>query len=149
MACEIRVTKPTRKDLAHYADIIHEEMGFTREEALAYLSRKKRDNMLMVTIDGKPAGFLNFLRRGKTIYIRDIDVAERNRRKGLGSALLRGLDAMAIRQGMERLGCHINIDNEVSIRFFTANGFERIRVVKGFYDGKFDAYLFAKRLRNG
>jgi ribosomal protein S18 acetylase RimI-like enzyme len=126
--------------------MIHDEMGFTQAEALKYLSRKKVDNMLMVTLDDVHAGFMNFKRRGRSVYLCDIDVAERHRRNGLGSALLQELEVLEARQGMKRIRCHVNVDNEASMKFFAKNGYERVRLVKGFYAGECDAYLFMKSL---
>lgn len=79
--------------------------------------------------DGKPAGFLTFHRKGRTMDL--ISIACRVRGKGVGTALVRSLVRLARRQGCTRLRVATTNENLEALRFYQARGFSIRKIRAG------------------
>ncbi len=65
----------------------------------------------------------------KTLYIDDINVSEKARRKGVGSALLNACRAIAEKRGCYNVTLNVWSFNEGAIAFYEANGFLPQRMI--------------------
>jgi len=65
----------------------------------------------------------------KTLYIDDINVSEKARRKGAGSALLSECRAIAARAGCYNVTLNVWQFNQGAIAFYEANGFSPQRMI--------------------
>jgi ribosomal protein S18 acetylase RimI-like enzyme len=79
----------------------------TEDEARAFLADD--DTIMLVAFDDEePVGFVlaYVLRRrhgdARQLFVYEVGVAESHRRRGIGAALLRGLEALAVGNGIER-----------------------------------------------
>ena len=93
------------------------------------------------------AGYAIFFYAGGEGEIESIAVREKDRRLGVGNALLSLLFAEARRQQACRIFLEVRESNESAIRFYEKNGFASVGVRKGFYEGPIeDAVLMRKEL---
>ena len=140
---EIKVTGVEEKDIPDYADIIRGEMGYSHEEAVAYLREKNLGHMLMISVDGEAVGFLNYSRKGDACYIDDLDVAESGRRCGYGTLLLQHLER-ADGTSDARIWLHVNEENEDARKFFARNGYRTAGRVENYYAEGCHAIVYEK-----
>ncbi len=70
-----------------------------------------------------------------------------DRRRGLGSQLLRWLEAVAIESGASMIRLEARSDNAAAIAFYERHGFRLEGVVLGMYHGAEDGVRLVKRLR--
>lgn len=142
---QFKISNVDDNNIKSYAGIIHEEMGFTIEEAICYLREKDLNKMLCIEADGKPVGFLNYSVDGGTIYIGDLDVADKFRRKGYGSALLRHLEQTR-GKGRKKMRLHVNVDNDPAIKFYLKNKYHEKERIENYYADGVHALVFEKTL---
>jgi len=85
---------------------------------------------LLAERDGTPAGFALFFQsystwRGRPgVYLEDLFVDEAHRRRGVGTALLRRLAALAVERGCARLEWAVLDWNEPAMAFYRTLGAE-------------------------
>ena len=98
-----------------------DDYDFTGETVLVW----ERDS-------GSPGGFISFSLRPwaegcdatPVPYIEGWWVAPDLRRAGVGTALVRAVEAWAIERGYRELGSDVELDNDISLRAHAALGFE-------------------------
>ncbi len=99
---------------------------------------------------GVLAGFViaNFdVEQGKLVgYIVTLDVRDAWRRQGLGTELMRQVEADAIDRGGAAIVLHVHVGNSRAIRVYEKLGYVLLRVEIGFYARGVDAFLFRKKL---
>jgi GNAT superfamily N-acetyltransferase len=87
---------------------------------------------LLAERDGTPAGFALFFQsystwRGRPgLYLEDLFVEEAHRHRGIGTALLRRLAALAVERGCARLEWAVLDWNEPAIAFYRTLGAESL-----------------------
>lgn len=82
-------------------------------------------------------------------YIDNVAVDPAARRRGVGSLLLRGLEAEAQRRELSFLSLEVRVGNAGAIALYSAFGFDRIGCRPGYYlDPKEDALIMTKYYRN-
>jgi ribosomal-protein-alanine N-acetyltransferase len=74
-------------------------------------------------------------------------VRREHQRRGLGSALLRWLEASAIASGAERIRVEARRDNEAARSFYNEHGYHELRIQPGRYAGTLDGVYLEKWLR--
>ena len=139
----IKVEDATENDCGVYAKILSKELGYNYQEAVLHLKNKE---ILKIEDDGVNLGFISFLRQKDSIYITDLDIIQEYRGKGYGSLLLAGLEKKARELHLKMIWLHVGVDNRTAIEFYLKNGFRKKERIKGFYNSKFDAYVFVKEL---
>jgi GNAT superfamily N-acetyltransferase len=106
--------------------------GTTEMLADALFGARPSAEALIAEIDGAPAGFAVFHHTFSTweclpgIWLEDLFVPERNRRYGVGGALLSRLAQLALERGCPRLEWHALDWNELALGFYERIGAERM-----------------------
>lgn len=105
---------------------------------------------LKALVDDTIAGFVaGAFRRvgGKRVYqLYTIDVRERFRRRGVGSALLEAFEERARELGAEEVILQVRVDNRAAVNLYLKHGYRIVRRIKGYYGAGKDAYEAVKKL---
>lgn len=73
-------------------------------------------------------------------------VSPRRREFGVGRQLLDWLEQSARAAGLGRIELEVRADNPGALAFYGLRGFERFSTVRGYYQGRIDAFRLAKSL---
>ena len=95
---------------------------------------------------GKILGFILAEQNDALAHIITLDVAESARRQGLGSALLRQIEADLALGGVRTILLETATNNDSAIAFWKKHGYRIEAVLKRYYPGKLDAYAMRKIL---
>jgi ribosomal-protein-alanine N-acetyltransferase len=98
------------------------------------------------TRDTKIAGFILTEENPPLGHVITLDVAEKYRRAGVGSALLRESEANLAFRGVRTVLLETATTNQAGIAFWERHGYRREAVLKNYYSGKLDAFEMRKRL---
>jgi ribosomal-protein-alanine N-acetyltransferase len=94
--------------------------------------------------DGSVAGFaIAAVERGTRATLITIDVLERFRGLGVGSALLAECEKELRARGVGRLSLQVETTNEAAVRFYVKRNFTRVRTLFDYYEPGADAYQMA------
>lgn len=120
------------KELAAYENMLDQVVA-TEDLLRDWLFVKKKAEVFIGELDGKPVGFALFFHNFSTflgrsgIYLEDLYVKPEARGKGLGEALLKQLAKLAVERGCGRLEWSCLNWNEPSIKFYLSLGAEPMR----------------------
>lgn len=81
-----------------------------------------------------------------TAHLNLLGVAVAHRRQGLGRQMLEWLTATAIEAGVFRIDLELRTHNEEAQAFYESQGFDRLGVVQGYYQGREAALRMSRRL---
>ena len=128
-----------------------EAFRFDRRSMSAYAG--DGDAVTLIAEDrGELIGFviahIKRVETGCEAYIVTLDVAPECRRKGLARELMAEVEARALAEGARRIHLHVFLGNDAAIRFYERLGYERIRIVRGYYGSGLDAIVYRKDLRD-
>jgi [ribosomal protein S18]-alanine N-acetyltransferase len=96
---------------------------------------------------GHTAGFVLSEENPPLAHIITLDVAEKHRRNGIGTALLRQLESNLSARGVRSVLLETAIDNEAAVAFWQRHGYRIEATLKRYYLGRVDAYEMRKRLQ--
>ncbi len=119
----------------------HERSMFGPEawSAAAYRSeladRRSRYYLAAEDADGTLLGWAGVMVIGPTAEILTVGVVPTARRRGLGRQLLAGLVAEAVRRGAREAFLEVRVDNPAALALYEADGFARVGLRPGYYDG--------------
>lgn len=82
-------------------------------------------------------------------HIITLDVAEKERRHGVGTALLGTLESNLAARGVRSILLETAIDNEAAVAFWKSHGYRIEATLKRYYLGRVDAYEMRKILPGG
>ncbi len=123
------------------------------EPAIAYSKREFRNYLrfpgaecVIAEENGKLAGFCLTAHQQARGYIITIDVLEKFRRRGVGTALLAEVERRLAAHGVEEIGLETATDNDSAIAFWQRHGYRTRGVWKGYYPGGRDAFSMTKVL---
>ena len=113
-----------------------------------YLSLPGAD--CLVAEEGKElAGFILAEGHAPLGHIITLDVAEKFRRRGVGSMLLGEMEEHFVFREIEAVLLETSVENKSGIAFWEEHGYRTEAVVKKYYLGKIDAFEMRKKLRVG
>ena len=118
-------------------------VAYSKRDMLAYLQFPGAECVLAET-SRETAGFCISARQRARGYIVTIDVLEKYRRLGAGSALLREVERRLATHGVREIGLETATDNESAIAFWKKHGYRTRGVEKGYYPGGRDAFAMTK-----
>ncbi|MGA2481622.1 MAG: N-acetyltransferase [Candidatus Acidiferrales bacterium] len=95
---------------------------------------------------GKILGFILAEQNDALAHIITLDVTDSARRQGLGSALLRQIEADLVLGGARTILLETATNNDSAIAFWKKHGYRIEAVLKRYYSGKLDAYAMRKIL---
>ncbi len=114
--------------LADYEHLRHECVATEAQLAATLFGARPAAEVLLGFVDDEPAGFALFFPTYSTflarpgLWLEDLFVEPHHRGKGLGTALLRALAALAVERGCGRLEWSVLDWNEPSIGFYRSLG---------------------------
>ena len=113
---------------------------------LRYFLGLKSADCLVALEDGKIVGFILTEENAPLAHIITLDVAEKLRRRGIGSALLAECEKNLARRGVRHILLETAIDNEAAIAFWKRHGYGVAATLKNYYLRRLDAYEMRKIL---
>jgi ribosomal protein S18 acetylase RimI-like enzyme len=120
-------------------------VAYSKRDMRAYLQFPGAECVLAET-SHEIAGFCISARQRARGYIVTIDVLEKYRKSGIGSALLREVERRLAANGVREVGLETATDNESAIAFWNKHGYRTLAVEKGYYPGGRDAFAMTKVL---
>ena len=120
-------------------------IAYSRREMKWYLRLPGAD-CLVAEQAGALAGFIVTEREVDLGHIITLDVAESQRRRGVGTALLAAAEARMLEAGVRRVSLETATDNAAAVAFWKKHGYRTVAVLKNYYMEKLDAYEMQKRL---
>jgi ribosomal protein S18 acetylase RimI-like enzyme len=96
--------------------------------------------------ENKMAGFILSEENPPLAHIITLDVAEKERRHGVGTALLETLESNLAARGVRAILLETAIDNEAAVAFWKRHGYRIEATLKRYYLGRIDAYEMRKIL---
>ncbi len=124
-------------------------IAYSRRTLRDYLSAPKADCLVAEVIEAprrEIVGFIIALAEGAEAHIITIDVAEPQRRGGVGTALLRAMEEHFIAHGVRRIALETATSNAAGVAFWGRHGYRYAGVLCGYYQGRVDAYWMLKQL---
>jgi ribosomal-protein-alanine N-acetyltransferase len=103
-------------------------------------------NVAVVGATGALQGFGIMAYRDEVAHLLLFSVRPEYRRRGLGSALLRWLECVAVTAGVERIVVECRRDNAGARNFYAETGYHEMAISKGYYRGVEDAVRIEKWL---
>jgi ribosomal protein S18 acetylase RimI-like enzyme len=113
---------------------------------LRYFLTMASADCVVATEDGHVAGFIVSEENPPLAHILTLDVAETHRRHGVGTVLLRELEANLAARGVRTILLETAIENEAAVAFWKRHGYRIEAVLKRYYLGRLDAYEMRKFL---
>ena len=102
----------------------------------------------VVAVEGDQiAGFVVSEENPPLAHIITLDVAEKQRRNGIGTALLKQLESNLSARGVRSVLLETAIDNEAAVAFWQRHGYRIEATLKRYYLGRIDAYEMRKLLQ--
>jgi len=95
---------------------------------------------------GRIAAFVLSEENPPLAHIITLDVAEKERRRRVGTALLEQLEANLASRGVRSILLETAIDNEAAVAFWKSHGYRIEATLKRYYLGRIDAYEMRKIL---
>jgi [ribosomal protein S18]-alanine N-acetyltransferase len=95
---------------------------------------------------GKVVGFILTEENPPLAHIITLDVAEAQRRQGLGSALLADSERNLAARGVRTILLETATDNEAAVAFWQRHGYRTEATLKRYYLGRIDAFAMRKIL---
>ena len=80
-------------------------------------------------------------------HIITLDVADKERRRGVGTALLETLETNLASRGVHSILLETATDNEAAVAFWRKHGYRKLGVRKGYYSNGRDAFAMIKPIR--
>jgi [ribosomal protein S18]-alanine N-acetyltransferase len=124
-------------------------ISYSRRELGIYIRR--RGALTLVAADDSNDSIAGFIvgYGGSTGHIITIDVAPAARRSGVGSLLLRGVEARLFRGGSRSVGLETAVDNVTALAFYKRHGYHVIGTSPRYYSNGVDALVLRKELGIG
>jgi len=73
-----------------------------------------------------------------------LSITEKNRRKNIGTALLKNLLEELVKHKVRHVELEVRTDNKKAIKFYEKHGFKIVDTIKNFYQNGESAYLMTK-----
>lgn len=108
--------------------------------------RDPETNVVLAEQGGALLGFGIMRYRDDRAHLCLLAVTPAQRRRGVGGALLAWLEQVARVAGIRRLGLEARRDNAAALAFYARQGFARVEVVAGLYQGVQDGVRLRKDL---
>jgi ribosomal-protein-alanine N-acetyltransferase len=116
------------------------------EARVAGAIRNVDTNVAVIGEPGALQGFGIMAYRDEVAHLLLFGVRPEKRRKGMGSALLRWLEEVAITAGVQRVVVECRRVNAAARNFYAERGYHELAIAKGYYRGVEDAIRLEKWL---
>ena len=119
-------------------------IAYSRAEIRSFVSRPGAV-ALAADCEGRLDGFAIAERRGARGHVITIDVEESSRRRGVGRRLFEELFGRLEEGGAREIRLEVDVRNAGAIRFYESLGFDRTRVLHGYYGKGLDAFEMVRK----
>jgi ribosomal-protein-alanine N-acetyltransferase len=92
------------------------------------------------------AGFILSEENPPLAHIVTLDVAERHRRRGVGTALLQKLESNLVARGVRSILLETATENDAAVAFWQRHGYRIEATLKRYYLGRLDAFEMRKTM---
>ena len=113
---------------------------------LRWFLRLPGADCLVAEEEGQIVGFLLAEHAGQRAHLITLDVLERYRRRGIGTALLRAMEEKLATGGVQQIELETATGNEAAVAFWHKHGYRTLGVLKRYYSNDLDAYFMQKLL---
>jgi ribosomal-protein-alanine N-acetyltransferase len=147
--CSIRLAR--RDDAVHIAlmsrDFIEEGLGWrwTPQRIVACL-RDRAMNVVVAEHGRRIVGFGIMQYKDLEAHLMLFGILPQARRRGIGMALLRWLERVAVVAGIELIFLEARTSNQAAREFYRAQGYRELALLKRYYAGTEDAVRIGKDL---
>jgi len=147
VAAGIRAQLPTDFEALYQLDqqCYPPGIAYSRREMKWYLRLPGAD-CLVSESDGGIAGFVITERENDLGHVITLDVAEAQRRRGIGTALIAAAEARMFEAGVRQVSLETATNNLAAIAFWKKHGYRTVGVLKSYYPENLDAYDMCKSL---
>jgi ribosomal-protein-alanine N-acetyltransferase len=124
-------------------------IAYSRRTLREYLSNSNADCLVAeVTAVRRREilGFIIALAEDAEAHIITIDVVESQRRSGIGTALLLAMEERLVARGVRQIALETATSNAAGVAFWQRHGYRYAGVLRGYYQGRVDAYWMLKTL---
>jgi len=101
---------------------------------------------LVAEAAGQITGFILAEHEGERAHLITIDVLAAERRRRVGTALLRAIEQAVAARGVRQVTLETATDNHAAIAFWQKHGYRTVGVLKNYYLDRLDAYSMHKPL---
>jgi ribosomal-protein-alanine N-acetyltransferase len=152
MIADIDIRLATAADARAIALMSREliEQGLPWRWTAARVTRVLRDadtNVVVVRPGATLAAFGIMSYGDDQAHLLLLAVSPRSQRRGVGSAVLQWLEAVARHAGAERIGLEARADNDAARAFYVGHGYDVLHLVPAMYSGIVDGVRLCKSLR--
>ncbi len=113
---------------------------------LRYFLRLASADCVVAVEGGRAVGFVLSEENPPLAHIITLDVAKKQRRLGVGTALLQQLEANLAARGVRSVLLETATNNEAAVAFWQRHGYRIEATLKRYYLGRLDAYEMRKIL---
>jgi ribosomal-protein-alanine N-acetyltransferase len=113
---------------------------------LRYFLRLAFADCVVAVEEDRVAGFILSEENPPLAHIITLDVAEKERRRGVGTTLLETLEANLAARGVRSVLLETATDNDAAVAFWQRRGYRIEATLKRYYLGRIDAYEMRKIL---
>lgn len=120
-----------------------------KEDLIYELSINPLNKFLIIEIDGKIIGFIDYMITFNSATISQIAIDKEFRNKGYGTALLNKMEDSFIKSGddaVEYVTLEVRNSNENAQKLYEKNGYKKITIKKNYYADGEDAIYMVKGL---
>jgi ribosomal-protein-alanine N-acetyltransferase len=148
---DLTIRLATRADAARIGEMsrayIEQGLGWSWDSRRVAHSIAQRDTNVAVAAMGKEvAGFGIMRYHDNDAHLMLFAVRPSYRRKGVGSALLAWLEAIAVTAGVELIWLEARSTNAEALAFYRASGYRVLDTMRRYYSGVEDAVRIGKDL---
>jgi len=118
-------------------------ISYSKTTLRYFLSLRSADCLVAIE-EAHIAGFILTEENAPLAHIITLDVAEKFRRRGIGSALLAECEKNLVRRGVRHVLLETAIDNAPAIAFWQHHGYGIAATLKNYYLRRLDAYEMRK-----
>jgi [ribosomal protein S18]-alanine N-acetyltransferase len=112
---------------------------------LRYFLNLASADCLVATQDAQIVGFILTEENSPLAHVVTLDVSQKHRRRGMGSALLLESEKNLARRGVRHILLETAVDNQAAVAFWERHGYRIEATLKRYYLGRLDAYEMRKR----
>ena len=150
MAPTLRSYEPHDFAALHRLDRACFPTGISYSKAtLRYFLMLPSADCVVAVDETRPVGFVLSEENPPLAHIITLDVAEKQRRQGVGTALLRQLESNLGARGVRSVLLETATNNDAAVAFWQHHGYRIEATLKRYYLGRIDAYEMRKILPGG
>ncbi len=126
-------------------------IAYSKRELTLFMTSRGAFTVLAETSEGEPSVLAGFIlaqkHKNSWGHIVTIDVGGSSRRSGLGTQLMTIAERRLVESGCVGIYLETAVDNHAAIRFYQKLGYQKIGIIRGYYQGKIDAFRMEKPLQ--